>query len=684
MKLQDTILKSFRNKAYTLAVFLDIEKAFDMLWHPALLHRLHQIGVVGNLMEFIRSFLSDRSIQVRVGNTLSDHYHLENGVPQGSVLSPTLFLILMDQMKIKNPSVELSLFADDSAAYQSGKDLNKLASDIQKALDDIIEFCDSVGFKISATKSCAIVFTKKYKNLTPDEPLMIQGTELRIATETKFLGLKFDYRLTWTEHINYIIDKCKKRLNILKCLSSTRWGATKETMITLYKALIRSHLDYGSIAFDSTSKTNKNKLDSIQYQALKLCAGAMTSTSLLSLQQDCGEPPLDIRRLKANLSYAYKIQSNPNHPTKDILQNRITNDPAQTSTTLLFSDRIKDFMQQNQGIQINVNNTIKLPPWTQSGITTDISLSHIISKKDNAFDASTKTLVLAKINDYHDYFHTYTDGSKDINNRVGCAAYLPELHHAITLRLTDNITVFASELVAIYIAIKYVANNCNLNNFNNNRKIVIFSDSLSSIQAIESRASKSRPKLLNNIFNLVHKLGKNIVIVWVPGHTDTKGNEVADKAAKEATTHTNIDFNCGFEHTETREIINDYVLKKWQVVWETDVRGSFYKQIETNVSFKVKFKNKNRKIEVIGTRLRLGKCRLNYYLNKINCHPTGLCDSCRVNETIQHYLLECPDSGISAKLIDICKLKQIPFTLEDILRNENILLQIIPFIEKIL
>ena len=83
---------------FCITVFLDISKAFDTVWHHGLLRKLHDMGLTGNLPEFIKSFLSSRSIRVRVGNTLSNSYNIHSSVPQGSVVSPTLFNIMINDM----------------------------------------------------------------------------------------------------------------------------------------------------------------------------------------------------------------------------------------------------------------------------------------------------------------------------------------------------------------------------------------------------------------------------------------------------------------------------------------------------------------------------------------------------------------------------------------------------------
>jgi len=271
IKLQDTIYKYIKSKGYTVGVFLDFEKAYDMLWKDGLLHKLGKIGINGNMFDFINSFIKNRSMQVQVGSSRSKVVTLENGTPQGSVISPVLFLIMINDLTV-NTGVELSLFADDSATYKSGTNLDFILKKLQMSLDIISTWCDEWGFKISPTKSCGVIFTNKVK-VKSKIKLEINGSPLKMENKVKFLGLIFDSKLTWSAHVDYIIGRCKSRINLMRCLSGTRFGASKRCLLTIYKVLIRSVLDYGAIAYDSASLAVKNKLDSIQYRALITCCG---------------------------------------------------------------------------------------------------------------------------------------------------------------------------------------------------------------------------------------------------------------------------------------------------------------------------------------------------------------------------------------------------------------------------
>src|ERR1700690_3071009 len=149
------------------------------------------------MFPFINDFISNRTLQVRVGTELAETVRLENGTSQGSDISPILFLIMINDMEQSvTRGVQLSLFADDSATYKSGRNLAQLRKDIQENVDSIYDWCTTWGFKISINKSCAVIFTKSKKHIKNLSPIKINGDALKYEKEVKFLGVFFNTKLT--------------------------------------------------------------------------------------------------------------------------------------------------------------------------------------------------------------------------------------------------------------------------------------------------------------------------------------------------------------------------------------------------------------------------------------------------------------------------------------------------------
>ncbi|MGE5863309.1 MAG: RNA-directed DNA polymerase, partial [Nitrososphaerales archaeon] len=206
INLQDIINKYNNNKGYTVAIFLDFEKAYDMLWQNGLLVKLSKIGITDGIINYIKSLLENRTFQVKIKESLSVIKTLENGTPQGSVISPLLFLNMINDLPDVINQAILSLFADDGCLLKSGRNLKYLEKIIQENLNNILEWCDNWGFKLSASKTIGVVFTHQ-RNINIS--LQIENKDIQMSNEAKFLGLYFDSKLTWKTHINSVLSKCK-------------------------------------------------------------------------------------------------------------------------------------------------------------------------------------------------------------------------------------------------------------------------------------------------------------------------------------------------------------------------------------------------------------------------------------------------------------------------------------------
>ena len=135
-------------------------------------------------------------------------------------------------------------------------------------------------------------------------------------------------------------------------------------------------------------------------------------------------------------------------------------------------------------------------------------------------------------------------------------------------------------------------------------------------------------------------------IIWIPGHIGVTGNDRADSLARKASEKFEVDIENEVTINEIFDKIEQEIEAGWQRQYTNSSTARIYKQIEPKVSTEIKFINKNRRKEIAITRLRLGKCLLNSYLHQINKHETGLCETCKVPETVQHFLLECQTSKI--------------------------------------
>ena len=315
IRLETFIRDAFIKKEHVVAVFFDLEKAYDTTWRYGILRDLHDLGLKGRLPTFIESFLSERTIQVRVGSTLSDEFEQEEGVPQGSILSTTLFNIKINNiMSCLDPKTDGSLYVDDFCICYRSKSMRTIERHLQQCIHRIENWVLNNGFKFSKSKTQCVHFCQLRK-LHDDPELYLYGSPIPVVEEFKFLGVIFDRKLSFIPHIKYLKAKCLKAMNLLKVLSHTNWGADRTVLLQLYRSLIRSKLDYGSIVYGSARKSYLVMLDTVHHQGLRLALGAFRTSPVESLYVEANEPSLYLRREKLALQYAVRLAANPSNPT---------------------------------------------------------------------------------------------------------------------------------------------------------------------------------------------------------------------------------------------------------------------------------------------------------------------------------------------------------------------------------
>ena len=136
--MHGVVYKSLANKRYSIAAFLDLEKTYDMIYREGLVHKLCQLGINGNMLTWIYSFFTYRTIQVRVNSTLSNSLQLQNGIPQGSVLSPILFAVMISDLP-ENMTSTIKLYADDCCLWNTGLKAEEANAGLQRSLDKVTE-----------------------------------------------------------------------------------------------------------------------------------------------------------------------------------------------------------------------------------------------------------------------------------------------------------------------------------------------------------------------------------------------------------------------------------------------------------------------------------------------------------------------------------------------------------------
>ena len=300
------------------AVFLDISKAFDKVWHEGLLFKLEQNGVSGKLLNFFKSYLSNRKQRVVINGFYSEFADIESGVPQGSVLGPLLFLVYIHDLE-KDIKSNVKFFADDTMLYSIVKDPNLSAAELNHDLEKINQWAKQwkMAFNPDPNKQAnEVLFSCKTKKVD-HPPIYFNGFPVVKVSETKHLGLILQSKLSFEKHLTEKIKKAKRIIGIIKHLNLL---LPFKTLNQMYKSLVRPHLDYCDIIYHIPQLVHPpsegggvtlNYLmeltEKVQYQAALAVTGAWQGTDRVKLYEELGWESLTDRRLYRRILQMHKI-----------------------------------------------------------------------------------------------------------------------------------------------------------------------------------------------------------------------------------------------------------------------------------------------------------------------------------------------------------------------------------------
>jgi len=320
IRMMQDALKSFNNNEYMGAIFIDIEKAFDKVWHKGLLYELEQHKIPSYLGKWLKSYLTGRHFTIKINSINSSIKTIEAGVPQGSVLGPILFNLYFNKISNcisfsnlrKPPSTpaSLALFADDLAAWCRSKRLNSISATLQATLNNIEEWMNKWRTKVSIAKTICTVFNKGKKNLGSQLKITYKNQVISSEQHPKFLGVTLDPSLTLSKHTQIIVDRAQKRINMIKSIKGKRWGASSKIIMTTYKALVRPILEYVPFGTLVLSQANYIKLERIQRQAVRKAYYWPRGTSTTDIYKKYKIESIMDRAIKLTDNYICKAYDN--------------------------------------------------------------------------------------------------------------------------------------------------------------------------------------------------------------------------------------------------------------------------------------------------------------------------------------------------------------------------------------
>lgn len=270
---------------------LDLSKAYNRTWTPGVLRTLASWGISGNTFAFIRNFLTNRTFQVCIGNTKSNSFPEETGVPQGSVLAVTLFLIAMNGVFETLPKgVFIFVFADDIVILVAGHKPTLIRRKLQNAIKAVHDWALSIGFDLSPSKShFSHICSGRHR--TKKNPPTIDGEEIPFDATIRVLGLYLDRHLSFQPHCDRIKKQCESRLNLLRIITSKHTKNNRDVGLRVTKAIVCSRLLYGAELLCRNSENVISKLAPTYNRCIRSLSGLLPCTPATSTCVEAGIPP---------------------------------------------------------------------------------------------------------------------------------------------------------------------------------------------------------------------------------------------------------------------------------------------------------------------------------------------------------------------------------------------------------
>ena len=292
----DSLLNNMDRGNVSGVIYLDLKKAFDKVNHAILLKKLNALGVDSNSLLWFKSYLRNRTQRTAVAELISYQRRVTTGVPQGSYLGPLLFLAYINDMPADClQHTQASLFADDTVLYCTAPSSGELEEKLNDDLSRIRLWLNrhKLTLNVSKSKFTLIGGSRRLKSFG-SITLKIEEEEIEQVTSYKYLGVKINETLTWSDHVESIRKRVAQRLGPLQRIKHLLPQYSREPLV---KSLIIPLLDYADIVWgDKNNKTLMDNLQVLHNKAAKFVLNLPNRESSTKALTHRSWKPLSVRR----------------------------------------------------------------------------------------------------------------------------------------------------------------------------------------------------------------------------------------------------------------------------------------------------------------------------------------------------------------------------------------------------
>ena len=264
LKLMDFFYDTINNNQFCISIFIDYQKAFDTINHIILLGKLEKYGIRGTALALIKNYITDRKQQVRLNASLSDAKCTNIGLPQGSVISPLLFLLYINDINYLSTKMAIILYADDTTLVFQNNSYADLINTCNTELEKFRNWSIANRLSLNVNKTHVLLVS----NRTPDHipNIYYGGNLLEVKNNCTFLGVIIDDKLKFVDHIKHISNKISKSVGILYKLKDC---VPKNILIQLYYSLAYPYIQYCNLIYANTFNTHLDPLIKLQKKLIR-------------------------------------------------------------------------------------------------------------------------------------------------------------------------------------------------------------------------------------------------------------------------------------------------------------------------------------------------------------------------------------------------------------------------------
>lgn len=357
---------------------LDVAGAFDAVSHARLLHNLRKRKIPEYLVRWVEDFLKDRTTEIRLGDFTLKRSTIHAGIPQGSPISPILYLFYnTDLLEVcQNIGLKTSPigFVDDVNILTFGDTTERNCRNLERIHSACEEWAKRHGSQFNPGKYELIHFTRTPRRFDIEHGVQIQGRVIRPAEAIRVLGVHIDAKLRWKHHLRAVESQATRILGAFQSISGSTWGASLQACRQLYMAVARPAITYGAHAWHTpdgcqgAQKGVVKKLRAIQARFLRVTCGAYRATSAEALEIETHIPPigmfLDLKVARSTLrTCASQAYREAEKATQEIRRQMRSKRGRQARVRQTPGDRRREWVKQWAGTLEPPVEERWRPPW---------------------------------------------------------------------------------------------------------------------------------------------------------------------------------------------------------------------------------------------------------------------------------------------------------------------------------